>query len=97
MIKIEPTFNSIVVSYETSSLNEFECVLDSADKFSLVLKEKLSLKSSPFNTSKVTCLGLLPVESYILKLKTECISNQTEYPSISTGMNVFKYLIWAFF
>jgi hypothetical protein len=90
---IESSATSISVSFETTSSNEFECILDSSNNITLIIKEKSKTSTSSrverrFKTENVICVennNLLPVEYYNLEIQTECITNQTEYPSIITS------------
>ena len=93
MTHIESSATSINVSFETTSSNEFECILDSSNNITLIIKEKSTISTSlpverRFKTEHVICVEkytLLPFENYNLQLQTECSSNQTEYPSIITS------------
>ena len=69
-------------------MNDFECIPDSTDNFALIIKERKKSKDHSFSNQQVKCDGLIPVENYFLKFKTECLSNQTEYLS-TTGITFF--------
>ena len=86
MTNIDISDVNITVSYESSSKNSFECIFDSTDKFTLIIQD---FKGNSLD-NYVKCDKLLPVESYTLKIQTECTTNQTSYSLITSKFWVPK-------